>query len=398
MKSIHTLQFWALPAYQDTRNFAEPIDSHRDYLQVFTNIMHFLFFFLTLCSAASMTGYIQTAKAEVRAVAQRSLLNNIYRSPASQSPRPPNKPSNGMHQGPYNIREPTPLDIIRYRYQWGTNLGSVFVIERWMTESRFPDGAEGSSELAAVKAWVDKIGIVATQRKFEDAWGSAVTDKDIQWLVKAKCNTIRLPIGYFDLGRNFTKGTPFEPYAQVYSAAWDYIRILIQRLRTYNIGVLLDLHALPGGANGGDHSGTNSGKAELWQSTFNRNLAVKCCRFLARDAQTGSDIAGIQIVNEANWEAPGMYEYYNECLDAISAIDSSIPVIISDGWNFDKAISYTLGKNSVSVEKPTAPVVIDTHYYWAFTDDDRKKTPQQITTEVATKLKELDGKEGMVLG
>ncbi|KAF1919151.1 glycoside hydrolase superfamily [Ampelomyces quisqualis] len=298
----------------------------------------------------------------------------------------------------HTIRDPTPLDILRYRYHHGTNLGSVYVVERWLQPSRFPDGADGSSELAAVKAWVDKIGIEATQQKFQDYWQSAISEQDLQWLVEANCTTVRLPIGYFDLpGSRFTRGTPFEQYAHVYTGAWHSIRSLISRLRKRSIGVLLDLHALPGGANGQEHSGTNSGRAELWNSASNRALGVLCCQFLARDAQTASGIVGIQLANEAEWNAPAMYEWYDQCISAVSAIDPTIPVIISDGWNLAKAIEYSLRKNSLDPERPTAPVVIDTHYYWAFTDNDKKKSPQQVTSEVLTKLSELDGKEGSVV-
>jgi aryl-phospho-beta-D-glucosidase BglC (GH1 family) len=356
--------------------------------------MHWLTIILTLCSLPNMKVFLQKAKAELRGVAQR---DSDAAFPGSQSS--PSNSSGAGHQTSSNIRDPTPLDIIRYRYHHGTNLGSVYVIERWLQPSRFPDGAEGSSELAAVKAWVDKIGMEATQRKFEDCWASAVSEDDIQWLVnKAKCTTVRLPIGYFDLpGTIFTQGTPFEPYAQVYNAAWHSIRTLITRLRTHSIGVLLDLHALPGGANRQEHSGTNSGRAELWESASNRDLGVRCCEFLARDTQTGSEIAGIQLANEAEWDAPGMYEWYDQCIAAISVIDPTIPVIISDGWNLSKAIDYALRKNSVYANESTAPVVVDTHYYWAFTEEDKQKSPQQITAEVTTKLRELDGKDGSVI-
>lgn len=334
-----------------------------------------------------MKGFFQKAKAELQGIAEQRGTRTS--SPGSQV---------GYHASNH-IRDPTPLDILRYRYHHGTNLGSVYVIERWMTPSRFPDGAEGSSELAAVKAWTEKIGLTATQRKFEDDWANALSDEDVRWLVEeAKCTTVRLPIGYFDLpGAHFTRGTPFEPYAQVYSGAWHSIRTLITRLRKHSVGVLLDMHALPGGANGQEHSGTNSGHAELWNSTNNRALGVDCCKFLAHDAQTGSDIVGIQLVNEAEWDSPGMYEWYDQCVSAISEIDPSIPVIISDGWDLPRAINYTLGKNSVYAQHPTSPVIVDTHYYWAFTDDDKKKSSQEITAEVPSKLRDLDGKDGSVI-
>jgi hypothetical protein len=273
------------------------------------------------------------------------------------------------------------------------------VVERWLQPSRFPDGTEGSSELAAVKAWVDQEGIDCARQKFEQHWSSIVTDAAIGWLVNmAKCTTIRLPIGYYDLpGPEFTQDTPFEPYAQVYCGAWNTIRSLISRLREHSIGVMLDLHALPGGANAQEHSGTNSGRAEFWHSESNRALGIRCAQFLAHEAGSGLEIAGIQLVNEAEWESHRMYEWYDEAVAAVSAIDSSIPVIISDGWNLDKAIEYSLRTNSVYVEHPRTPVVVDTHLYWAFTDADKQKSPQQIIQEVGTKLGQLDGKEGSVI-
>ncbi|KAH7382217.1 glycoside hydrolase superfamily [Pyrenochaeta sp. MPI-SDFR-AT-0127] len=355
-----------------------------------------------------MKGLLQKAKAELKGIGRRNDNADSpggFPGPAQQHQQHQHHPPGqhldrpgAQHGQTQTISEPTPLDIIRYRYHHGTNLGSIYVIERWLYGSRFPDGAEGSSELAAVKAWVDRIGIDATKQKFEEQWANALSEEDIEWLAKtAKCTTIRLPIGYFDLpGDDFTKGTPFEPYAHVYSSAWNSIRTLISRLRAHSIGVLVDLHALPGGANNQEHSGTNSGRAEFWSNPSNRALGVRCCQLIAEDARTGSDIAGIQLANEAEWEAERMYEWYDDCIAAISSIDPSIPVIISDGWNLDKAVGYSLQKNSIHAPL-TNPVIIDTHYYWAFTEDDKSKSPQQIIREVDTKLAQLDGKEGSVV-
>lgn len=72
------------------------------------------------------------------------------------------------------IRGPSALDILRYRYHHATNLGSVYVLERWLSPSRFPQDTSGSSELEAVKAWVAKIGAEQTKEMFETAWKSAI--------------------------------------------------------------------------------------------------------------------------------------------------------------------------------------------------------------------------------
>jgi aryl-phospho-beta-D-glucosidase BglC (GH1 family) len=359
--------------------------------------MRLLAIILTLSSLPTMKGFLQKAKAEIKGLSQRDSDTGNPGQPGNpqwqrQQPLPPAQ--QGQHQ---SIGDPTALDIIRYRYHHGTNLGSVYVIERWLQPSRFPEGAEGSSELAAVEAWVGRIGIDGAKQKFEEHWATIVSDKAIGWLANvAKCTTVRLPIGYYDLpGAIFTRGTPFEPYAEIYTGAWQSIRTLIQRLRAHSIGVLIDLHALPGGGNAQEHSGTNSGRAELWTTPRNRELGVQCCRFIAEDTKAGAEIAGLQLVNEAEWESERMYEWYDDCIAAVSSVDPGIPIIISDGWNLSKAVDWTLQKNSI-YSHPQCLVVIDTHYYWAFTDEDKAKTAQQIIEEAGTRLGQLDGKEGSV--
>ena len=35
------------------------------------------------------------------------------------------------------VRPPTLADVIRYRYHHGTNIGSIFIMERWLTPSTY---------------------------------------------------------------------------------------------------------------------------------------------------------------------------------------------------------------------------------------------------------------------
>lgn len=208
---------------------------------------------------------------------------------------------------------------------------------------------------------------------------------------------MRLAIGYWDLpGEEFTKGTPFEPVAHIYSSAWTSIRDLILRLRAHGIGVLIDFHAVPGGANTNEHSGTNSGVAEFFNSPFNRKLGIRCAEFVAQESAAGLELAGVSLVNEPNKDSETLYDWYDEAIDAVCAIDPSLPIIISDAWDLRRAIGYSLRKNVAAPTKSINPVVIDTHMYWCFSDADKKKSPQDIVKEVPSKLSELDGKEGSV--
>ncbi|QDS72802.1 hypothetical protein FKW77_006491 [Venturia effusa] len=300
-------------------------------------------------------------------------------------------------------KPPTTLDIIRYRYHYGVNLGAVYVLEKWLFSSAFPSDVtdKQTSELEAVKTWTKEIGLEATRERFEARWKDIIQSTDWNWLVnKGHVTSIRLPIGYFTLGPDYCKGTPFETYAAVYRGAWSSVRALVATARSHGIGVLIDYHALPGGANAGDHSGTNSGSAELWNNVPNLVLAQRCLEFLAKEISGGSvvDAIGLQIVNEAAYDAPGMYEWYDKMISAISAIDAKIPLYISDGWDLPRAISYAKTKNKATIEstsQSSCPVVIDTHLYFCFVDDD--KSPQQIIAAIPEQLSAIDGNDGSVV-
>jgi hypothetical protein len=83
------------------------------------------------------------------------------------------------------IEAPSRQDILKYRAHHGTNLGSCFVLEKWLTPSAFPPNSlsDQSSELAAVSLGVTKRGVHATKAAFENRWRTFLCDSDFEWLV-----------------------------------------------------------------------------------------------------------------------------------------------------------------------------------------------------------------------
>lgn len=162
------------------------------------------------------------------------------------------------------------------------------------------------------------------------------------------------------------------------------------------IGVLLDFHALPGGANDQDHGGTSSKKAELWGNRRNLELAKRCLLFMAEEVAGGriKGCVGIELCNEACWDAKGMYKWYEDVVDAIGRVDASIPLYISDGWDLARAMAWCAGMNKRGVG---CPVVVDTHNYYCFTEADKAQSPQQILERVRGELGEVQGAAGSVV-
>ncbi|KAF2430505.1 glycoside hydrolase [Tothia fuscella] len=261
----------------------------------------------------------------------------------------------------------------------------------------------GSSELECVKAWVKKVGIERTREVFERRWKGAVREEEWVWLRDvARVTTIRLPIDYFTLGPQFCKSTPFEGYWGVYFNAWAFIKEFVSKARSFGIGVLIYLHALPGGANKEEPSGTNSTRAELWGNRKYLGLARDAVLFIARQIaiEELEGVVGIQLCNEAVWDALGMYRWYDDVIDAVSEVDPTIPLYISDAWDLCRAIDYARRKNNVDLGSGNSgnPIIVDTHVYFCFSEADSTETAGRIIQGLPKQLAELEGKDGDVTG
>ena len=211
---------------------------------------------------------------------------------------------------------------------------------------------------------------------------------------------MRLPLGYFSLGPSFCRGTPFAPYAAIYANAWPALLSLCDRLlRVGGIGVLLDLHALPGGANDQGHSGTSSHRAELWGNQAYRKLAKDCLVLLAGEVAKGSVGAcvGIQIVNEACWGAGGMgmWKWVEGVVDAVSKVEGvgkCLPLYVSDAWNTGEAMGWCQRHNRVNGERK-CPIGVAVSKYFCFSEEDKRKGLGEIIAQVVDQeLGEVQGR------
>lgn len=242
-------------------------------------------------------------------------------------------------------------------------------------------------------------GVDATRSKWESHWANALSDADLDFLVnQAHCTSIRLPLGYYTLGPTYTGGTPFagQP-SQIYDNAWSAVLNLCNRLNSRGIGTLLDLHALPGGANGDAHSGTSSGKADLWGNRANLDLAKQCLIYMVNEVANGrvQGCLGIQLCNEAIYGASGMYEWYTDVINSIAQVETSVPLYISDAWDLNTALGW-----SININKPTSgnnPIVVDTHRYYTFSAADKARSPQQIISSIPNELNEIQSYSGSVI-
>mmetsp|Transcript_7634 Transcript_7634/g.7573 ORF Transcript_7634/g.7573 Transcript_7634/m.7573 type:complete len:504 (+) Transcript_7634:64-1575(+) len=276
-------------------------------------------------------------------------------------------------------KAPTKKQIYQSRHNFGVNIGACFVMEKWIFHELFPDGAD--CELEAVSKQVEQNGEKEAQKKFEHHWTNFMNDDDWKWLHDHHVDSVRVPIGYWEVGGGkYAKGTKFEKFSStVYSNAWDiFKKEFIEKAGKHNISVVVDIHGLPKGANGSDHSGEKSGgEAGFWNCQESQLLVCDMLEFIAKDLKKYENIAAIQIVNEAEFanDPKRQSRYYAAGISLIRKADSEVPVVISDGWWPDQWVKWVQENQS---DGESLGVVVDHHCYRCFSDDDKKKSPQKI--------------------
>lgn len=277
---------------------------------------------------------------------------------------------------------PTERSIYQSRQNFGVNFGSLFVLEKYIFDEMYVDNA--GVELDAIVNSVKRNGIDDTKNKLEQHWLNYCSDDDWAWLRDRGIQSIRIPLGYWIVaGGGFTKNTSFEKIAPVYANAWNIFKQhYIEKAKNYQISILVDLHAVPKGANTGDHSGEWFKDAGFWNDNNAIDQAVNVCAFIAEDLNQYDNIAGIQIVNESVFSnnPSGQEKYYTNASNAIRGKNPDVPIIISDGWWADQWVKF-LDKSS-SGNIGSLGIVIDNHVYRCFGDDDKKKNIGQIINDL----------------
>ncbi|KAL5533128.1 EXG3_2 [Sanghuangporus sanghuang] len=268
--------------------------------------------------------------------------------------------------------------IFRYRQQQAVNLGSWFVHEQWMTQSLFTCASgPKSAEIDIASGWGNTTGARAV---LEHHWDTFITQSDFDYLASIGINTVRLPIGYWNLGPTYCQGTPFEPYADVYTNSWSRIVRAINWAGQAGIGVLVDLHGAVGSQNGQAHSGISDCQANFFHNSSNQDATIQVLIFLTQQLASVTNVVGIQVLNEPNNDA-GLPDFLNRAIASmrqVSAEASTMPIYIHDGFNLEQYSDFVASRNDFVVE--------DHHSYFVFGSGDASRSADADTQIVQSSI------------
>ncbi|KAJ6605816.1 glycoside hydrolase family 5 protein [Mycena sp. CBHHK59/15] len=295
--------------------------------------------------------------------------------------------------------------IYRFRKQRGVNLGSWFVLERWITDAPFRyAAAPAQSDLDVARGQHAK----ETLEAHYDSW---ITESDWSWICDRGLNTVRIPIGYYHLcgaDPSVLEGTDFKDLGHVFSGAWLRLINAIETAQRFGLGVLLDLHAAPGKQNNDSHAGTPM-PPTFFSDHRNRTHTIHVLRTLIVHLNNYSppllNIVGIELLNEPQPPSDSVLkDWYSIAIKDLATLDRNLPIYLGDCWRTEQYADYIKSTPHSSL------LVLDHHLYRCFTSSDistpapdhtRSLTDESAHTSrmfsrVAEKLSSAGG--GLVVG
>ena len=204
----------------------------------------------------------------------------------------------------------------------GVNLGGWLLWEGWdfskgfdLTENTIDDGL------------VDLVGQSAVDQFHEQMYANFITEADIKAIADTGFNSVRVPINYRILEDDD------NPY--VYKdSGWELIDQLLAWCEKYDVYVILDLHAVPGGQSALPPSNTNIAEAKLWSSPDYRSRTIALWKAIASRYKDRKIVAGYDLLNEpllANGDK--LVSFYQQLIPAIREVDP-YHLLILEGTEF----------------------------------------------------------------
>ena len=250
----------------------------------------------------------------------------------------------------------------------GVNLGSWLVLEQWMVPSVYR-GYDVPDEYSLCLALGDKAGARLNRHR-----ETFITAEDFRWIKNCGLNAVRLPVGYWAI-------EPPKPFV----GAADFIDFALEQAHKNDLKLLLDLHGAPGSQNGWDHSG-RKGDIGWPKDPNNIKETVRILGSFAQKYGNHPALLGIEMLNEPSFEISIeiLKDFYQSAYSEIRKYAApGVTIAFHDSFratawqNFMKGPGYS-------------KVIMDTHLYQSFTQDDFERNAQEQLIFALNRKKTLE--------
>ena len=178
---------------------------------------------------------------------------------------------------------------------------------------------------------VDLMGETNTEVFFDKWRENHFTQRDVDSLAAWGFNSIRIPMHY----NLFT--LPIEEEAVAGENTWietgfELIDNVLAWAAPYDMYVILDMHAAPGGqGSGSEINDYDPTKPSLWESQENRDKLVALWTRIADRYKDNEWIGGYDLINETHWDLSGnalLREVFEDITAGIRSVDTNHIIFI----------------------------------------------------------------------
>ncbi|KAJ6581031.1 glycoside hydrolase family 5 protein [Mycena capillaripes] len=209
---------------------------------------------------------------------------------------------------------------------YGVNLGSWLVLESWMLPQEWlkmgGEQCEDCSSCIATEFAFAKAYPRTVDQIFTKHWESWFNQDDVDALVDAGINTVRIPLGYWIVEPLVNRKTEFYPRGGL-----AQLRRGLQLLKNAGIVAILDHHALPGVQTAGQmFTGRCTSDVEFYtQSNYHRALIwTAVMTTLSHVDPAFANAVAIEAVNEPIMDAtqtPGYGDFQKNFVRVVRATE-----------------------------------------------------------------------------
>eukprot|EP01094_Clydonella_sp_ATCC50884_P000337 TRINITY_DN10263_c0_g1_i1.p1 TRINITY_DN10263_c0_g1~~TRINITY_DN10263_c0_g1_i1.p1 ORF type:complete len:512 (-),score=108.84 TRINITY_DN10263_c0_g1_i1:68-1579(-) len=254
----------------------------------------------------------------------------------------------------------------------GVNIGSWLLLEPWIVPSMFYQFRNLPHNETAVDeySFCSILGQQEASRQLQQHWSTWFTEDDVKKIASYGLNTIRIPVGYWIFG-----DTP--PFVD---GGKKFLDQALGWAQDAKLHVIIDLHGAPGSQNGFDNSGRTCGDCAgvcppepVWSST--PEYVNDTVKVLAKLAETYGDhpaVLAFEVLNEPRWDidVDMLQSFYRQAYEAMRPHTSK--------WiMYHDAFRYNIWLDFFTPENGFKNVVLDTHIYQAFSQENIMFQPEQ---------------------
>ena len=213
----------------------------------------------------------------------------------------------------------------------GVGPGGWQIMEGYMMQT---SGVAGSQHEIKEKL-IELMGEEKTETFFQKWRENHFTKQDVDSLAAWGFNSIRIPMHY----NLFTLPIEEEPIAGENTwieTGFELIDNVLEWAAPYDMYVILDMHATPGGqGTGSEINDYDPSKPSLWESQENKDKLVALWKRIADRYKDNPWIGGYDLINETHWDIPGgiaLKNLYVDITNAIRTVDTNHILFIEGNW------------------------------------------------------------------